>query len=224
MTREQKTAKYYPNYTLSPGAMKKDGDLVLIGHPNETATANPRHSAFRSILAGITGEDPEREGLADTPRRAAEAIDEFTRGYEIDLNDLFRTFDSAGYDEMVTVRNVPLYSLCEHHLLPFIGTAHVSYIPDGRIVGLSKIARVVDTFARRLQVQERLTIEIADAIEKYLTPAGLLVMIEAEHLCMTVRGVQAPGTTTITTAVRGRIREQQTTRAEAVSAIGMRSQ
>ncbi|MFJ4654441.1 GTP cyclohydrolase I FolE [Nocardia sp. NPDC088792] len=196
---------------------------MLIENHDKTLTANPRYSAFRSILAGIEGEDPDREGLADTPRRAAEAIDEFTRGYETDLNELFTTFDSAGYEEMVTVRNVPLYSLCEHHLLPFIGTAHVSYIPDGRIVGLSKIARVVDTFARRLQVQERLTIEIADAIEKYLAPAGLLVMLEAEHLCMTVRGVQAPGTTTLTTAARGLIREQQSTRAEAVSAIGMRS-
>jgi GTP cyclohydrolase I len=115
VTREQKTAKFYPNCTLSHGAMRKDGDIVLIEHPNKTATANPRHSAFRSILAGIAREDPEREGLADTPRRAAEAIDEFTRGYDTDLNDLFTTFDSAGYDEMVTVRNVPLYSLCEHH-------------------------------------------------------------------------------------------------------------
>jgi GTP cyclohydrolase IA len=182
-----------------------------------------RDTAFRDILASIDGEDPDREGLGDTPRRAAEAMGEFTRGYATDLGDLFTTFDSGGYDEMITVRDIPLYSLCEHHLLPFIGRAHVTYIPAGRIIGLSKIARVVNAFARRLQVQERLTIEIADAVEKYLAPAGLLVMIEAEHLCMTIRGVQVPGTSTITTAVRGRIREQQATRAEAVASIGMRS-
>jgi len=182
-----------------------------------------RALAFRDILTSIDGEDPDREGLSDTPRRAADALTEFTGGYGMDLGELFTTFDSGGYDEMVTVRDVPLHSLCEHHLLPFIGRAHVSYIPDGRIVGLSKIARVVNALARRLQVQERLTIEIADTIEKYLTPAGLLVMVEAEHLCMTMRGVQAPGTTTTTTAVRGRIREHLPTRNEAVASIGMRT-
>jgi GTP cyclohydrolase I len=199
--------------------MRRDDDNVS----TDTTRMISRNTAFRDVLATIDGEDLDREGLADTPRRAAEALTEFTRGYATDLGDLFTTFDSGGYDEMVTVRDIPLYSLCEHHLLPFIGRAHISYIPDGRIVGLSKIARVVNAFARRLQVQERLTIDIADAIEKYLAPAGLLVMLEAEHLCMTMRGVQAPGTTTITTAVRGRIRDRQATRTEAVASIGMRS-
>lgn len=192
------------------------------GHATPTCRAS-RTAAYRDILASIDGEDPDREGLADTPRRAADALTEFTGGYATDLGELFTTFDSGGYDEMVTVRDVPLYSLCEHHLLPFIGRAHISYIPDGRIVGLSKIARVVNAFARRLQVQERLTIEIADAMDKYLTPAGLLVMLEAEHLCMTMRGVQAPGTTTTTTAVRGRIREHLSTRNEAVASLRMRT-
>ncbi|WP_224392820.1 GTP cyclohydrolase I FolE [Pseudonocardia sp. ICBG1293] len=170
-------------------------------------TPPPRESCFRWVLAGIPGEDYQREGLVATPRRAAEALAEFTTGYAADIDALFTTFDSDGYDGIVTVRDIPVYSLCEHHLLPFVGRAHIAYIPDKRIIGLSKIARIVNVFARRLQVQERLTGEIADAIEKYLAPAGLSVAVEAEHLCMTVRGVHAQGTMTRTHVSRGSIRD-----------------
>ncbi|MFF1822740.1 GTP cyclohydrolase I FolE [Kribbella sp. NPDC058245] len=170
---------------------------------------DPLERSFYAILSQVPAEDPDREGLLDTPRRAAAAVQDLTAGYSVDIAGLFTTFDAAGYDELVTVRSIPVYSLCEHHLLPFVGFAHVSYIPDGRIVGLSKIARVVDAFARRLQVQERMTVQIADAIEQHLRPRGLLVEIEAEHFCMAMRGVQAPRTMTGTTAARGDLRDRR---------------
>jgi GTP cyclohydrolase I len=154
----------------------------------------------------LTQLDPlaPREGLVETPRRVARMyVDELCSGYDVDVAALFRTFDREGYDGMVIVRDIPVTSLCEHHLVPFVGYAHVGYIPNGRVIGLSKIARVVEAFARRLQLQERLTTQVADALEHYLHASGVIVLIEAEHLCMTIRGVQKPGTKTVTSVVRG---------------------
>ena len=160
--------------------------------------------AVREILVAI-GEDPDRDGLQRTPRRVAEMYAEICRGlHEDPSRHLIVTFE-ANHDEMVMVRDIPLYSICEHHLAPFHGQAHVAYIPgdDGRITGLSKLARLVDGFAKRPQVQERLTTQIADAIVEVLQPRGAFVMIEAEHLCMSMRGVRKPGALTVTSAVRG---------------------
>ena len=180
-------------------------------------------NAVRQLLAAI-GEDPERDGLVDTPRRVAAMYVELSEGLGQDPQDhLIVTFD-AGHDEMVMVRDIPFASLCEHHLMPFIGKAHVAYIPDnqGRITGLSKLARLVEGYARRLQVQERLTTQVADAIESALKPRGVLVVIEAEHLCMSMRGVRKTGTVTVTSAVRGLFRTDVATRTEAMGFIGGR--
>jgi len=177
-------------------------------------------AAVREILIAI-GEDPDRDGLRATPNRVARAYDEIVAGIHDDPGrHLVVTFE-AGHDEMVMVKDIPFVSVCEHHLVPFMGDAHVAYIPndDGRITGLSKIARVVDGFARRPQMQERLTTEIADTIEKNLEPRGVLVVMEAEHLCMSMRGVRKPGTKTITSAVRGLFRDDPRTRAEAMAFI-----
>ena len=176
--------------------------------------------AVREILAAI-GEDPDRDGLVGTPARIAEMYAELFGGLHDDpARHLTVTFE-ADHDEMVMVRDIPLHSLCEHHLIPFAGVAHVAYIPgdDGRITGLSKIARLVDGFARRPQVQERLTTQIADALVRALAPEGALVMIEAEHLCMSMRGVKKPGALTVTSAVRGLFKTNPATRAEALSLI-----
>lgn len=159
--------------------------------------------AVEDLLLQIDPTGP-REGTDDTPGRVARMwIDELCSGYSADVTALLKTFDSQGYDGMVLVKDVPLVSTCEHHLVPFTGVAHVAYFPDGKVVGLSKIKRLVDAYARRLQIQERLTTEVADALVKHLEPRGVMVVVEAEHLCMTIRGVQAPGTRTITSAVRG---------------------
>ena len=177
--------------------------------------------AVREILAAI-GEDPDRDGLLRTPRRVAEMYAEVCSGLHEDPSQhLIVTFE-ANHDEMVLVRDIALYSLCEHHLAPFHGRAHVAYIPgdDGRITGLSKLARLVDGFAKRPQVQERLTTQIADAIVDVLQPRGAFVMIEAEHLCMSMRGVRKPGTLTLTSAVRGLFKDSPATRAEVMSLIG----
>ena len=176
--------------------------------------------AVREILEAI-GEDADRDGLQNTPERVARMYAEVFAGLEEDpAQHLTVTFE-AGHDEMVMVKDIPLYSMCEHHLVPFIGRAHVAYIPndDGRITGLSKLARVVDGYARRPQVQERLTTQIADALERVLEPKGTLVVVEAEHLCMSMRGVRKPGTTTVTSAVRGLFRSDPRTRAEAMNLI-----
>jgi GTP cyclohydrolase IA len=166
-----------------------------------------RRAAVRGPVANMLATlDPTgpRAGTRDTPDRVARMyVDELCSGYEVDVAGLFRTFDHEGFDGTVIVRDMPVTSVCEHHLVPFVGYAHVAYLPNGRIVGLSKIARVVDAFARRLQVQERLTKQIADAIEEHLHPRGLIVVVEAEHLCMTIRGVQKPGTRTVTPVMRG---------------------
>jgi GTP cyclohydrolase I len=176
--------------------------------------------AVRAILKGI-GEDPERQGLARTPERVAEMYQELFSGVGKDPAEEIDVVFDAEHDEMIMVRDIPLASLCEHHLIPFIGKAHVAYIPneEGQITGLSKLARVVDLLSHRPQVQERLTTQIADAIEKALSPRGVLVVIEAEHLCMTMRGVRKPGAETVTSAVRGLFRRNEATRAEAMGLI-----
>jgi len=174
----------------------------------------------RLILEGI-GEDPDREGLAETPRRVAEMYSEVFSGLADDPAGHLRLTFNEGHQEMVLVRDILLYSMCEHHLTPFMGRAHVAYIPgkSGRICGLSKLARLVDSFARRPQVQERLTSQIADTLVECLDPAGVIVVIEAEHLCMSMRGVQKPGAITTTSAVRGALQSNTATRAEAMSLI-----
>ena len=176
--------------------------------------------AVKELLAAV-GEDPTRDGLTDTPARVAAMYEELFSGLDDDpARHLTVTF-AADHDEMVMVRDIPFASLCEHHLVPFIGRVHVAYIPgtDGRITGLSKLARLVDGYARRLQVQERMTTQIADAIESALGPRGVLVVVEAEHLCMSMRGVKKPGTLTVTSAVRGLFRSDAATRAEAMQFV-----
>jgi GTP cyclohydrolase IA len=173
--------------------------------------------AVREILEAI-GEDPDREGLIETPERVARMFAEVCSGLHEQADTHLQVTFEAGHDEMVMVRDIPMQSLCEHHMVPFIGRAHVAYIPgdDGRITGLSKLARLVDAYARRLQVQEKLTVQIADEIDNTLQPKGVMVVIEAEHLCMTMRGVRKPGATTVTSAVRGLFRTSVATREEAM--------
>ncbi len=176
--------------------------------------------AVREILIAI-GEDPDRDGLIDTPARVARAYAEQFSGLSQHPEDVLGTVFDADHDELILVRDIEVYSTCEHHLVPFFGTAHVAYIPNekGQITGLSKLARLVDVYARRPQVQERMTSQIADALMRVLEPRGALVVIEAEHLCMSMRGVRKPGAKTVTSAVRGIIRDSASTRAEAMSLL-----
>ena len=176
-------------------------------------------AAVRELLIAI-GEDPDREGLVDTPQRVARAYRELLAGMRQEAHEVLTTTFDLGHDEMVLVKNIELWSMCEHHMVPFTGVAHVGYIPSdtGRITGLSKLARLVDVYARRLQVQERLTTQVADSLVQILEPRGVIVVIEAEHLCMTSRGVRKPGSRTITSAVRGAL-HAPATRAEAMSLI-----
>jgi GTP cyclohydrolase I len=175
----------------------------------------------RLILEGV-GEDPDRDGLKETPRRVASMYEEILAGVGVDPTPIVSVVPGADFDEMIMVKDIPMTALCEHHMLAFNGKAHVAYIPnkDGRITGLSKIARVVDVLSKRLQVQERLTTQIADVIEEALDPRGVFVLIEAEHLCMTMRGVKKPGSMTVTSAVRGLFRADARTRQEALDHIG----
>ena len=176
-------------------------------------------AAVREILEAI-GEDPDRDGLVDTPKRVAKAYAEFFAGlHQQPADHLSTTFDIE-HDEMVLVKEIPFYSTCEHHLVPFFGSAHIGYIPGkgGKVTGLSKLARLVEVYARRPQVQERLTTQIVDALVEHLSPAGAIVVVECEHMCMSMRGVQKPGAKTVTSAVRGQLRETAT-RAEAMSLI-----
>jgi GTP cyclohydrolase IA len=188
-------------------------DVPAFDHPRAEA-------AVRELLIAI-GEDPEREGLRDTPARVARAYEELTDGLRRSPADVLTTVFDIGHDEMVLVRDIELWSMCEHHLVPFTGVAHVGYIPaeSGRITGLSKLARLVDVFAKRPQVQERLTTQVADALMELLEARGVIVVVEAEHLCMTMRGVKKAGARTITSAVRGSFRSNATTRAEAMALI-----
>ena len=179
-------------------------------------------SAVREILIAI-GEDPDRDGLLGTPERVARAYAEMFAGLAENPADHLQAVFDIGHQELVLVKDIPLYSMCEHHLLPFHGVAHVGYIPsvNGRVTGLSKLARLVDVYARRLQVQERLTTQVADAMVRVLEPRGVIVVIECEHLCMSMRGVRKPGARTVTSAVRGSLREAAT-RAEVLSLISKR--
>lgn len=176
-------------------------------------------AAIRELLLAV-GEDPDREGLRETPARVARSYKEIFAGLFQEPADVLTTTFDLGHDEMVLVKDIEVYSTCEHHLVPFHGVAHVGYIPgaDGRITGLSKLARLVDVFARRPQVQERLTSQIADALVAELEPRGVLVVVECEHLCMSMRGVRKPGSRTVTSAVRGQMRDVAT-RAEAMSLV-----
>ena len=176
-------------------------------------------AAVREILLAV-GEDPDREGLAETPRRVADMYAEVFSGLEEDPRKHLKMFTESHHDEMVTVRDIPLYSMCEHHLMPFTGVAHIAYIPkDGKVIGLSKLARIVNCYARRPQLQERLTAQVADFLQKELQPQGVAVIIEAEHLCMTMRGARAAGARTQTSARRGLMKSDVRTRAEALSLL-----
>jgi GTP cyclohydrolase I len=176
-------------------------------------------AAIRELLVAI-GENPDRDGLRETPRRVARSYAEVFAGLRQRPEDVLTTTFDLGHDELVLVKGIEVYSMCEHHLVPFHGVAHVGYIPgsDGRITGLSKLARLVDVFAKRPQVQERLTTQIADALTRQLAPLGVIVVVECEHLCMSMRGIRKPGAKTVTSAVRGQLRDAAT-RAEAMSLI-----
>jgi GTP cyclohydrolase I len=177
-------------------------------------------AAVREILIAV-GEDPDRPGLVDTPARVARAYAETFAGLGQDPQEVLATTFDEDHDEMVLVKDIPMFSTCEHHLVPFHGVAHVGYIPgaDGRVTGLSKLARLVEVYARRPQVQERMTRQVADALFDALKPQGVIVVIEAEHLCMAMRGIRKPGSTTVTSAVRGIFRDSAVTRSEAMSLI-----
>ncbi len=194
--------------------LPSDGPAAIAKFDHDRAEA-----AVRELIIAI-GDDPERDGLRDTPGRVARAYAELFAGLHAVPEDVLTTTFDLGHDEMVLVKDIELYSTCEHHLVPFHGVAHVGYIPseDGRITGLSKLARLVDVYAKRPQVQERLTTQIADALMRILEPRGVIVVAECEHLCMTMRGVRKPGSRTVTSAVRGQLRDPAT-RAEAMSLI-----
>jgi len=198
--------------------------------PDEIAPVSPAGVDLEKIAAGVRlllegiGEDPERPGLRRTPQRVAEMYAELTAGMREDPREHVVPLPGDTHDEMVIVKDIHIASICEHHLAPFVGRCHIAYIPkDGRILGLSKLARLADTFARRLQVQERLTSEIADTLYHGLKPVGVMVVLEAEHTCMTLRGVKKPGALTITSALRGGFRKDSRTRAEAMALIQGRS-
>jgi GTP cyclohydrolase I len=204
-----------------------DHDVLLPGHggaaePSAVGLFDPDRIAagVREILIGI-GEDPDREGLQNTPQRVARAYAEMFQGLRQDPETALATTFNLGHDEMVLVKDIEVWSCCEHHLVPFTGVAHVGYIPNenGRITGLSKLARLVDVFAKRPQVQERLTTQVAESLMRILEPRGVIVVFECEHLCMTMRGVHKPGSRTMTSAVRGHFRDDPATRAEAMSLI-----
>jgi len=184
-----------------------------------TAASLTTQELYRELLVRI-GEDPTRDGLANTPERMEKSMAFLTRGYTMDVNEVIHDalFD-VNYDEMVIVKDIEFFSMCEHHLLPFFGKAHIAYLPNGKVIGLSKIPRVVDVFARRLQVQERLTTEIADAISAAIDPQGVAVILEAQHLCMMMRGVEKQHSATVTSAMRGVFKTQLQTRNEFLSLV-----
>jgi GTP cyclohydrolase I len=185
----------------------------------QTTVNNGRIRAAVIELLRAIGEDPSREGLQDTPRRIAEMYEEIFGGLAIDPAEYLKVGFEVAHDEMVILRQIPFYSMCEHHFLPFHGEAHVGYVPDGRVVGISKLARVVEGFARRPQLQEQLTSQVAEAIMETLQPDGVAVVIEAEHLCMTMRGIKKPGSRMITSAMRGQFKRSSVTRAEFLALV-----
>jgi GTP cyclohydrolase IA len=200
-------------------------NVKLVGLP-VTAT-DQRRDPIASLMSDLLqelGEDPDREGLVRTPNRVADSLRFLTQGYEVDIDEIIKDAVFAEpYEEMVVVKDVELYSLCEHHLLPFFGRAHIAYMPRGQILGLSKLPRIVDVFARRLQIQERLTTQIANALDEALQPHGVAVVIEASHLCMMMRGVQKQNSLTVTSALTGVFRSDAKTRAEFFELIGRES-
>jgi len=212
------TTSDQPNDEEKPSHLGLVGDAS--GSPGGGVDLARIERAVRELLLAI-GEDPDRDGLVATPRRVAKMYEEIFSGLRENPGDHLSVVFEADHDEMVMVRDIPLYSVCEHHLVPWFGRAHVAYIPnqDGRITGLSKLARLVDGFSRRPQVQERLTTQVADCLESVLAPRGVLVVVEAEHLCMSMRGVRKPGATTVTSAVRGLMRDSAAARSEAMSFI-----
>ena len=197
------------------GPRVRTGDLAAAPMDLEKIEAG-----VRLLLEGI-GEDPGRPGLADTPHRVAKMFAEICGGLHEDPTALIKVVPDETHDEMVIVKDIPLYSICEHHLVPFHGRAHIAYIPEGgRILGLSKLARIVDVFARRPQLQERMTTQIAELLDAGIRPKGVMVVVEAEHLCMSMRGIKKAGATTVTSVVRGNFRRDPRTRAEAMALIG----
>ena len=200
---------------------RTESSPALLGRARPSTVDFARiEAAVREILEAV-GEDPDRDGLIGTPARVARMYAEVFAGIDEDPGDHLEVVFDLGHDEMVMVRDIPIFSMCEHHLLPWFGKAHVAYIPnaDGRITGLSKLARLVDGYSRRPQVQERLTTQVADRLDSSLEPRGVLVVVEAEHLCMSMRGVRKPGATTVTSAVRGLMRDSAAARAEAMSFV-----
>ena len=195
-------------------------DQLLSPPPAQGVDQERAAAAVRELLIAV-GEDPDRPGLVETPGRVARPYAETFAGLWQDPSDILATTFAEDHDEMVLVKDIPMYSTCEHHLVPFHGVAHVGYIPglDGRVTGLSKLARLVEVYARRPQVQERMTRQIADALNDVLKPRGVIVVMEAEHLCMAMRGIRKPGSTTVTSAVRGMFRDSAATRAEAMSLV-----
>jgi GTP cyclohydrolase I len=191
----------------------------MLDGPGGTMSDTPMQDAVRALLAGI-GEDPDRDGLESTPKRVEKALRFLTKGYHEDPKALIgEALFTVSYDEMVIIKDIDVFSLCEHHLLPFHGKAHVAYIPNGKVVGLSKIPRLVDMFSRRLQVQERLTVQIAETIEDVIKPRGVGVVIEAMHFCMMMRGVEKQNSVAVTSCMLGAFRERQPTRDEFLSLI-----
>jgi GTP cyclohydrolase I len=201
----------------------KPPELVSLSHSPEVVAAAERH--VRGILRFL-GEDPKREGLRDSPSRVVRAMSEHFSGYALDAGDyLAKTFQEVdGYDELVLVSDIEVFSHCEHHMVPFVGRAHVAYIPNGRVVGLSKIARVVDVFAKRLQVQEKLTKQIADALQGHLEPQGVAVIMQCQHFCMCYRGVKKPGSWTTTSKLHGLFLLDPAARMELLTLIGLKRQ
>jgi GTP cyclohydrolase I len=194
---------------------EESDDIMPATEPIDTARIR---AAVREIIIGV-GEDPEREGLRETPRRVADMYAEVFSGLREDPASVLRVGFEEGHQEMVIVKDIPFYSMCEHHFLPFHGVAHVGYIPNGRVVGLSKLARAVEILARRPQLQERLSSQLADVIMETMAPQGVAVVIKAEHLCMTMRGIRKPGSLTVTSAMRGVFQRGSATRAEFMSLV-----
>ena len=214
---DQKTNPH-PSPTAQSGELRHSDKPLADGQLRPSK--EQAEEAVRTLIQWA-GDDPSREGLLDTPHRVAKAYTEVFSGYDLDPEQVLRkTFEECeGYDEMITLRGIVLESHCEHHLVPFTGVAHVAYLPDKRVVGISKLARVVEIFARRLQIQEKLTVQIADTIERVLKPRGVAVVIEAEHQCMTTRGVHKPGTITVTSRMKGAFRSSASTRREFLTMI-----